>query len=419
MKTKTVKIALPGIMMAFLCLLVCSRVMAQQVVGWRTDGTGRYPNATPPIEWSMERNVVWKTPMPDCSNSTPVVVGDRIFVCSEPTTLICVRASDGEILWQRTNTYLDAVSPKEADKVRQQLEQVDIERTTREFRLAQNQLNRAKNKLKRTPDDAELRREIEPLQKRVEQLKAKLEPVDKYVMPEAHDFNGYSSSTPVSDGENVYVLFGTGVAACYDMDGKRKWIKLIEKPTYRLGHGSSPVLVGETLIIHLKSLIALDKRDGEVLWKNKAKSRLGTAVRLRLGDSEVIITPNGDVLNVSDGGRLTRRMGFLECASPIIHDGVIYFIQSDSKGLKLSSETANGIKPKVVWQAQLRKDTYCASPVYHDGMIYAVSRKGGFSVINASTGEVVHQQRLRLGKGDICPSVTLAGSYKGRLKDEG
>ena len=71
---------------------------AQPVVGWRTDGTGRYPDADPPITWSAQENVVWKTPMPDWSNATPVVVGDRIFVCSEPADLICVRAADGT-LW--------------------------------------------------------------------------------------------------------------------------------------------------------------------------------------------------------------------------------------------------------------------------------------------------------------------------------
>lgn len=27
-------------------------------------GAGNYPTAEPPLEWSTERNVVWKTPMP-------------------------------------------------------------------------------------------------------------------------------------------------------------------------------------------------------------------------------------------------------------------------------------------------------------------------------------------------------------------
>jgi hypothetical protein len=48
-------------------------------VGWRTDGTGRYPDAQPPTEWSAQSNVVWKTPLPKPSNATPILVGDRLF----------------------------------------------------------------------------------------------------------------------------------------------------------------------------------------------------------------------------------------------------------------------------------------------------------------------------------------------------
>ncbi|HCN08111.1 MAG TPA: hypothetical protein DIT01_09270, partial [Lentisphaeria bacterium] len=60
------------------------------VVGWRTDGTGEYPDAKPVTTFSEAENVVWKTPLPATSNATPVITGNRIFVCSEPTTLICV-----------------------------------------------------------------------------------------------------------------------------------------------------------------------------------------------------------------------------------------------------------------------------------------------------------------------------------------
>ena len=42
-----------------------------EVIGWRTDGSGAYPKAQPPLEWSPTKNVVWSTPMPgDISRST-------------------------------------------------------------------------------------------------------------------------------------------------------------------------------------------------------------------------------------------------------------------------------------------------------------------------------------------------------------
>ena len=43
------------------------------VIGWRTDGTGSYPDADPPIRWAHDSdNVVWCTEMPGWGNSTPV-----------------------------------------------------------------------------------------------------------------------------------------------------------------------------------------------------------------------------------------------------------------------------------------------------------------------------------------------------------
>jgi len=371
--------------------------------------------------------------MPNRSNSTPIIVGDRIFVCSERTTLVCVRASDGEILWQHDNTYLDTVNPEEVDKVRKQLEEVDIEKTTKDFRGAKNQLNKtkdqlnkAKKKLEETPDDQNLKQKIEDLEKkmpdqkkRVDQLWAKLEPVKEYIIPVTHDVNGYSSCTPVSDGKNVYVLFGTGVAACYDMEGNRQWTKLIEKPTQGWGHSSSPVLVGETLLVHVNNLIALDKKTGEVLWKSKAKSRWGTAVHTRLGDVDVIITPNGDFFRVSDGKLIAKNVSFLEYAGPIVYDGVVYFIQHGGKAFKLPSEAADTITPELLWETKPRKERYYASSVYYGGLIYAINQKGFLSVIDENTGEVVNELKLKLGKGTVYPSVALAGTYLFVSSDNG
>lgn len=87
----------------FSLFFLAASALAAPPVGWRTDGTGRYPDADPPTEWSATKNVVWKCAMPSWSNSTPVIVGDKIFVCSEPTDLVCVSRADGKILWKQSN----------------------------------------------------------------------------------------------------------------------------------------------------------------------------------------------------------------------------------------------------------------------------------------------------------------------------
>src|SRR5208282_4649963 len=75
------------------------------MIGWRTDGTGRYPKTQPPLEWSTTKNVLWCASMPGYGVSHPVPLGQRIFICSEPATLLCVNRDDGKVLWQKTCSY--------------------------------------------------------------------------------------------------------------------------------------------------------------------------------------------------------------------------------------------------------------------------------------------------------------------------
>jgi len=72
-----------------------------KIVGWRTDWTGKYPAANLVPVWGTDKNVVWKTPLTSWGNATPVITGERIFICSEPATLVCVDRNSGEILWQQ------------------------------------------------------------------------------------------------------------------------------------------------------------------------------------------------------------------------------------------------------------------------------------------------------------------------------
>ena len=90
-----------------------------ETYGFRRDGTGKFPEADPPTTWSTDENVIWKTPMPAASEASPILVGDKIFVCAEMDTLICVNAADGKILWQKgANGYDDVVTSEQADQAK-------------------------------------------------------------------------------------------------------------------------------------------------------------------------------------------------------------------------------------------------------------------------------------------------------------
>ena len=96
--------------------LACSPIFAADArIGFRGDGTGSFPDANPPVKWSATSNVVWKSPMPGRCNGSPIVVGDRVFTCSESSTLLCVSAPDGKILWSDTITFFDTVPEDDAE----------------------------------------------------------------------------------------------------------------------------------------------------------------------------------------------------------------------------------------------------------------------------------------------------------------
>lgn len=64
--------------------------------------------------------MIWKTPLPKKSNASPILVGDRVFVCGEPDTLLCVSVKDGAILWSSSTTYLDVVPEAQREQARAQ-----------------------------------------------------------------------------------------------------------------------------------------------------------------------------------------------------------------------------------------------------------------------------------------------------------
>lgn len=80
---------------------------ASRVVGWRNDGSGRFPLATPPIEWSETKNVLWTTKIGPNKYSSPIVVDGKVFLVADPAWLFCVNAADGAVLWQKSNDFAD------------------------------------------------------------------------------------------------------------------------------------------------------------------------------------------------------------------------------------------------------------------------------------------------------------------------
>ncbi len=78
--------------------------------GWRGDGTGASSEKSLPQTWDPKTNVKWRVELPERSNSSPIVWGDRVFVNQaegSKRSLICFDRKDGKKLWQSGTTYAD------------------------------------------------------------------------------------------------------------------------------------------------------------------------------------------------------------------------------------------------------------------------------------------------------------------------
>ncbi|MDA0348995.1 MAG: PQQ-binding-like beta-propeller repeat protein [Verrucomicrobia bacterium] len=88
-----------------------------------------------------------------------------------------------------------------------------------------------------------------------------------------HRLSGPAESTPCTDGKRVYFYFGNYGLIALDFDGALVWEKKLSKPRTGMGTGTSPILVGELLILIRDGtddpcVLALDTATGEERWKH-------------------------------------------------------------------------------------------------------------------------------------------------------
>jgi len=226
-----------------------------------------------PVRWSAEQNLAWKARLAGTGVSSPVVWGDQVIVTSQTGRAhkaggsFPLLARDDSTLAERENPIQEAVS------------------ASGDVFLVVEAFSRASGK-----------RLWE------HRVKARGE------LPDLHEKHNLATPTPLVDGERVYALFGTGQLVALDLKGREVWTRHLglEISPFRTawGHGSSPVLYGETLILLCDHqprsyLLALDRRTGRQAWlADRGKGRVSHSTPL------VVRGPNGDELIVNSSARI-------------------------------------------------------------------------------------------------------------------
>lgn len=392
-------------------LALGTAAFAGDAVGWRMDGTGRFPSANPPTKWSKDENVVWKTKLPGRSHGGPVVVGDRIFTSSEPDELVCLSAKDGRILWHIRVGYAQVFGPEKAEK---------IAADARKAKELERELRTVRRELRNLKKDGAGAEKTGPLEKKQKTIRERIAELTKYAGNQ-RGANGNTTPTPVSDGNVVVVVFGNGIVAAFSVDGKSRWAKYVEAAKIGFGHSTSPVIAEGKVMVHYNDLVALDLKDGREVWRAKAPARHGSPVTAKVGDAAVVVTAGGTAVKVADGTVLTNRLFRLGHCSPVVHNDAVYAMGNGKVvAVALPKSADTSAEWKVRWEGSGMRQRRFASPVVHDGLLYGVTEKGILDVIDEKTGKLVYRKRLDFGRrGRVYPSPTIAGNFVFLSSDNG
>ncbi len=318
-----------------------------------------------PLEWSATKNIAWKVDLPGAGASSPVILGDRVYVtcysgygmnAKEPGDmkdlrrhLVCVERKKGKVLWSK---------------------------------------------------------EFEPVL-----------PEHKYAGEGS--YHGYAANTPTTDGERLYVFFGKSGVYCFDLDGNEKWHVSVGKNTSGWGSGASPILYKNMLIVNASvesgMVVALDKTTGKEIWKTPGiSSAWNTPALIDTPEKqkELIVSVQDRVvgLNPDNGKELWRADGVHRyvCPSVVANDGVVYAIGGGHTSLAVKAAGSGEVtETHELWKT--KKGSNVSSPIYHNGHLYWANDHGGLvHCQEAATGKFLYSQRLEPDPGIIYSSPVLA-----------
>ncbi|TDI25605.1 MAG: hypothetical protein E2P06_04450 [Acidobacteria bacterium] len=253
-------------------------------------------------------------------------------------------------------------------------------------------------------------------------------------LSQAHQKHNMASPSAVSDGERVYAWFGTGQLVALDMHGGLVWQRHLGRDygPFEIvwGHSSSPVLYEDLIILQCDHetgayLLALDLRTGEERWK----ADRGPALR-SYSTPLVVAGPDGDELVVnanagldgydpSTGTWLWHADGHNEypIASATYDDGgMLYTGRGHRAGPYMAIRLGGrGVvdESHVAWRVPTGAP-YISSILYYQGLIYMANGNGIVTVVDAETGRRVWQDRV----GGIYSASPLAGDGKVYLFSE-
>lgn len=355
-------------------LIVCSTLQAADWQQFRGGTSGKLEAVKHPLEWNADTNVAWAVPMAGTGWSSPVVVGERIFMTaaipadgSRPKGMMAGVSSMG--------TYRSAKPVKH------------------DFVVRCLSLN----------DGSEVWSRI----------------VDQLVPPVMHPSNTYATESPATDGKHLFTYFAnTGTLTAWDLDGNELWSKKLG--TYKSGNGfgTGSSLAYSDGMVFLQNdndeqsfVAAFEASTGKQAWRDDRSGKTSWSTPLIWstdGRRELVTCGSGFVnsYDLATGDIIWSLKGIQSSfsASPTIGTRRLFFGNSGpmSAGplVAVAAGTTGEIQlddkfksADVAW-SRTKSGPGMASPIVSQGRLYIPGSGGILNCYDETTGERIYRTRV-------------------------
>lgn len=346
---------------------------------WRGPSENGLAKGAAPTVWSDTQNVAWKVPIAGRGHSSPVLWGDLLFLTTAVPVGEAPKAASGGGRGGGGGA---------ASGIEHKFQAMAIERKT------------GKTVWEKTLVTAT--------------------PHEGY----HHRYGSFASNSPVTDGKMVYAFFGSRGIYALDMKGNVVWKKTFGNMRMRnaFGEGVPTVLDGDRLLLNFDQeegsyLLILDKTTGKEIMKierDEVSSWAPPTVTTVGGRKQIIVAATAKVRAYDyETGKLIWQcagLGTNVIPAPVIHNNTVIVMSGhrdpNRMAIKLGRDGDLTGTDAVVWQ-NTKGNSYTPSPVLYQGRLYLATDNGILSAINATTGELIYQERL---PGTYALKASLVGA---------
>jgi outer membrane protein assembly factor BamB len=261
-----------------------------------------------------------------------------------------------------------------------------------------------------------------------------LAPADQREEMTIMEDTGYAASTAAVNGVFVAAIFADGQAACFDFDGRNRWVRSLGVPASAYGYASSLTVFENRLIIQLdqdyepgrSKLMALDIETGKTLWEHPRpvpNSWTSPTVVELAGRMQILTSGSPWVIayDASDGSELWR----LDCLSgdvaptQIAAAGLVVVVEPYTavKAVRPPQPDSQTQEAQLLWSTEGSIPDIC-SPVSDGHLVWTLDTEGTLECFDLQDGSRLYSQDLQ-AMFQASPSLANGTLYllstKGRM----